>query len=99
MHMRSQAVRLSVTVALGSMVGLLAACEAPEREPFSFYDERIAPVLEPGCARQTTGCHVDNGRGFALGNLDLTSYRSLLKRRDTLAPYGPYSVGLMLLKG
>ena len=100
MHTRSRAVRLCCCGALFILtLGLLAACEAPEREPFSFYDERIAPVLGPGCARQTTGCHVDNGRGFALGNLDLTSYRTLLKRRDTLAPYGPYSVGLMLLKG
>ncbi|HMI91177.1 MAG TPA: hypothetical protein VK509_07425 [Polyangiales bacterium] len=78
-------------------LGVLA-CEAPDRKPFAYYDERIAPVLEPGCARQTTGCHVDNGRGFALGNLDLSSYESLLKRRDVLAPYGPYSAGLLLLK-
>jgi hypothetical protein len=79
------------------VLGLLA-CEPPEREPFAYYDERIAPVLEPGCQRQTTGCHVDDGRGFALGNLDLSSYETLLKRRDALAPYGPYSAGLMLLK-
>ena len=99
MHTRSRAVWLISGPVLGLALGSLAACEAPEREPFSFYDERNAPVLDPGCARQTTGCHVDDGRGFALGNLDVSSYDRLLKRRDTLAPYGPYSVGLMLLKG
>jgi hypothetical protein len=76
-----------------------AACQAPGRESFSFYDERIDPILNVGCQRQTTGCHVDDGRGFALGNLDLSSYDALLHRSDTLDPYGPYSVGLLLLKG
>ena len=84
---------IGITVALG-----LLACEAPERKPFAFYDERIAPVLQPGCQRQTTGCHVDDGHGFALGNLDLSSYETLLHRKDVLTPYGPYSAGLLLLK-
>jgi hypothetical protein len=78
---------------------MVAACEAPGRESFSFYDERIDPILNIGCQRQTTGCHVDDGRGFALGNLDLSSYEALLRRSDTLEPYGPYPVGLLLLKG
>jgi hypothetical protein len=73
-------------------------CKAPQRKPFSFYDERIAPILDVGCQRQTTGCHVDNGNGLALGNLDLSSYDGLMHRKDVLAPYGPYSVGLLLLK-
>ncbi len=79
-------------------IAMAGGCAQPERQPYSFYDERIAPVIDNGCQRQSTGCHVDDGRGFALGNLDLTTYESLMKRADTLAPYGPYSVGLLLLK-
>src|SRR5689334_15514030 len=96
--MHARLLWLCTLIELGLALGLLA-CEAPERKPFAFYDERIAPILQPGCQRQTTGCHVDDGHGFALGNLDLSSYDTLLKRRDVLAPYGPYSVGLLLLKG
>jgi hypothetical protein len=79
---------------------LLLACACEEQPPstFSFYDDRIAPILSVGCQRQTTGCHVDDGRGFALGNLDLSSYDALMRRRDVLTAYGPYSVGALLLK-
>lgn len=88
--------------ALGAgVLGLLlvVGCQAAERKPYSFYEERIHPVLQFGCQRQTTGCHVDDGRGFALGNLDLSSYESLSQRSDVLDPYGPYSAPLLLLKG
>src|SRR5262245_64348066 len=99
--MRVRASDLSIACAslLCALSVLALGCDEPERQPYSYYDERIAPVLEVGCQRQSTGCHVDDGRGFALGNLDLTSYDSLIKRSDTLTPYGPYSVGLLLLKG
>jgi hypothetical protein len=66
---------------------------------FSFYDQRVAPVLEVGCAQQTTGCHVASPGFTAPGNLDLTSYTSLLRRRDVLPASGPYAVGQLLLKG
>jgi hypothetical protein len=90
--------RLHLLLSMACITSLAAGCEAPEREPFSFYDERIDPIVRTGCQRQTTGCHVDDGRGFALGNLDLSSYQSLMRRSDALEPYGPYSVGLLLLK-
>jgi hypothetical protein len=89
--------RRVLPLALGAFA--LAACSSPKRKPFSYYEERIAPILDVGCQRQTTGCHVDDGHGFALGNLDLTSYKGLTHRRDTLDAYGPYSVPLLLLKG
>jgi hypothetical protein len=85
-------------VALAIAAAAATGCEPAERTPYSYYEERIAPVLDVGCQRQTTGCHVDDGNGFALGNLDLTTYDTLMKRSDVLAPYGPYSVGLLLLK-
>jgi hypothetical protein len=83
------------------LCAVLAApgCERAEKTPYSYYDERIAPVLDIGCQRQSTGCHVDDGHGFALGNLDLSSYEALVRRRDVLEPYGPYSSSLLLLKG
>ncbi len=77
---------------------LALGCKEQESSSYSFYDERIAPVLDVGCQRQTTGCHVDDGRGFALGNLDLGSYDSLMRREDVLSAYGPYPVGVLLLK-
>jgi len=74
------------------------ACEERAPSSYSYYEERIAPILDVGCQRQTTGCHVDDGKGFALGNLDLSSYDSLLRRKDLLPPFGPYPVGGLLLK-
>jgi hypothetical protein len=84
--------------ALACSVALASCAPADERE-FAYYEERIEPILEGGCARQTTGCHVDDGNGFALGNLDLSSYDSLVRRGDALRAYGPYPVPLLLLKG
>ncbi len=78
-------------------VGLVACDEVPPPGS-SFFDERIQPVLEVGCAIQTNGCHVDVD-GAATGNLDLSSFDALMRRRDVLPAYGPYSVGLLLLKG
>lgn len=75
-----------------------AGCKEQEPSAFSYYEERIAPIIGEGCARQTTGCHQDDGNGFALGSLDLTSYDSLMRRPDLLDPYGPYPVGVLLLK-
>ncbi|MFW6067660.1 MAG: hypothetical protein ACOC97_04920 [Myxococcota bacterium] len=77
----------------------LGACDDTLPPESSFYDERISPVLVNSCARQTTGCHVDDGQGRAAGNLDVSSFDSLMRRRDVLPPYGPYSLGLLLLKG
>ena len=76
-----------------------SGCSERAESSYSYYDERIAPIFDVGCQRQTTGCHVDDGHGVALGNLDLRSYDSLMQRRDVLDPVGPYPVGLLLLKG
>jgi hypothetical protein len=78
-------------------LAVLSCAPADDRE-FSYYEARVDPILVGGCQRQSTGCHVDSGNGFALGNLDLSSYDALLKRHDTLTAYGPYPVGLLLLK-
>lgn len=87
-------VRLSVLVAL-----LACACQPAEPNSYSYYDERIAPVLQ-SCARSPSGagCHLPREDGTSLGNLDLSSYDALMRRDDALHSYGPYSVGLLLLK-
>lgn len=79
---------------------LVSGCQPAEPDRFSYYEDRVEPVLEGSCARSPAGggCHLPREDGTALGNLDLGSYDSLMRRRDLLAAYGPYSVGLFLLK-
>jgi hypothetical protein len=91
---RGRALAALVTAGLGGV-----ACQTSNPPEFAYYDDRIAPVLEVGCALQTTGCHVATDQQAAVGNLDLSSYDMLYKRRDTLPALGPYSVGQLLLKG
>src|SRR5262245_21395183 len=83
------------------LVSLLyvGACEETSPPAFSYYDDRIAPVIGVGCVQQTTGCHVASPEQTAVGNLDLSSYDALMRRSDVLAPSGPYPVGQLLLKG
>ena len=87
-------VGFSVTVA-GSF---LTGCDEALPSEASFYSERIGPRLEFGCVEQTAGCHLASDRGDATGNLDLSSFEAISKREDALVPYGPYPVGLLLLK-
>ena len=77
---------------------LLGACDPVPPPGGSFYDDRIQPVFEVGCALQTNGCHIDED-GAATGNLDLSSFDALMRREDVLPSYGPYPAGLLLLKG
>ncbi|MFW6085385.1 MAG: hypothetical protein ACODAA_09240 [Gemmatimonadota bacterium] len=79
------------------LVACVACDDAGFRSP-SYYEERIAPVLETSCARQTAGCHLDDGSGRAAGNLDLASYDALMRRRDVLPACGPYPIGQLLMK-
>jgi hypothetical protein len=89
-------VRLLSLVAV--LLSLLLGCEQPEPPEFSFYDDRIAPVMNVGCVQQTTGCHVARADQSAPGNLDLSSFDSLMRREDVIAATGPYPVGQLLLK-
>lgn len=79
---------------------LATGCQQNEAPDFSYYEERIAPTLTSGCARSPSGggCHLAREDGTALGNLDLTSYDTLMRRDDLLDAYGPYSTSLLLLK-
>jgi hypothetical protein len=90
---------MTMRLLLAVFAVLAIACEHKEPPKFSFYDDRISEVVQVGCVLQTTGCHVANKRQAAVGNLDLSSYDSLLKREDVLYASGPYPVGQLLLKG
>ena len=64
-----------------------------------FYDQHIQPIFNNFCVNGTSPCHrIDVATGVALGNLDLTSFESVQKRRDVLRTYGSYPQPLLLLK-
>jgi hypothetical protein len=82
---------------------LVAACaagcrvKAPAQE--HFYDDHIQPIFNSFCIGNTSPCHrVDPTTGIALGNLDLTTFDNVQKRRDVLRTYGSYPQALLLLK-
>jgi hypothetical protein len=93
------AIRAAWGLAALEWLSATSGCGESEPPAFTYYDQRVAPVLEVGCAQQTTGCHVATSQGTASGNLDLTSYEGLLQREDVLPAAGPYAVGQLLLKG
>ena len=71
---------------------IAAACSEPELPSGSFFDDRILPTLTRNCVGSPTGgaCHLANESGAALGNLDLSSFDALMRRRDVLPATGPY---------
>jgi hypothetical protein len=87
--------RLSLSLLLAST--LLGCDSGPPAAP-QYFERVIQPILTTSCVRQQGACHKDDGNGNALGNLDLTSYASVTKRRDVLRTYGSYPVPLLLLK-
>jgi len=67
----------------------------------TFYQRNIEPILTQKCAGNTSGCHstnADDPYKFAAGNLDVTSFENVQKRRDALAPFGAYAYPLLLIK-
>jgi len=89
----------------GVLVGVLAtsalaACgDSPPGR--TFFERNIQPILEQKCAGNTSGCHstnIDDPYAFAAGNLDVTSFENVQKRRDLLSPFGPYQYSLFLIK-
>lgn len=96
-------VRSNSTLLVAALCGLsLLACDSKDRRPATtFYERRIGPILTTACADSGTqsGCHVAaDDRGNAFGNLNLTSYEALSKRRDVLISYGPYALPALLVK-
>jgi hypothetical protein len=67
----------------------------------SYYERNIEPILIQKCSGNTSGCHSTNSDdpyAFAAGNLDVTSFANVQKRRDLLHRFGPYPQPLFLIK-
>jgi WD40-like Beta Propeller Repeat len=83
-------------------VGLVVAagCGAKAPPEHRFYDEHIQPIFNSFCVGNTSPCHkIDPAtHSTALGNLDLSSFEGVQKRRDVLRTYGSYPQPLLLLK-
>jgi hypothetical protein len=84
---------------LGACAALAGGCLTKKPPEAHFYDQHIQPILKSFCVGNTSPCHaVDPATGTALGNLDLTSFDGIQKRRDVLRTYGSYPQPLLLLK-
>src|SRR5437764_2864537 len=89
---------------LGACTALAAGCLTKKPPEAHFYDQHIQPLLKTFCVGNTSPCHAvvsdpkDPAFGTALGNLDLTSFEGIQKRRDVLRTYGSYPHPLLLLK-
>lgn len=81
-------------------VSLLLAlgCSGRERVGTTYYERSIAPIFEAGCVGSVAGCHRDDGTGVALGNLDLSSFEAVQRRRDVLRRHGAFPEALLLIK-
>jgi hypothetical protein len=77
---------------------LLVGCDEGSPDAPKYYQRVIQPILTNSCVRNQAACHQNDGTGNALGNLDLTSFEALNRRRDVLRNYGSYPVPLLLLK-
>jgi hypothetical protein len=88
-----------LTLALAAAL-VSGACTTKEPQPTTYFETAIAPVLQTSCVRTNTGvgCHVSDAKGNAFGNLDLSSYAGVDKRRDLLLDYGPYLQPALLAK-
>ncbi len=77
-----------------------AACNVKEPEHTTYFEQHISPILTTGCARSPTGsgCHVADPKGNAFGNLDVSTFEGVSRRRDLLQTYGPYLQPTFLLK-
>jgi hypothetical protein len=75
------------------------ACKVDKPTSRTFYDQHVQPIFNNFCVGNTSPCHrIDRETGTALGNLDLSSFDSVQKRRDVLRRYGSYPLPLLLLK-
>jgi hypothetical protein len=85
---------------LAAVVCVVVACgESPRGR--TYYERNIEPILLQKCAGNTSGCHAintDDPFAVAAGNLDVTSFENVQKRRDALTPFGAYPYPLMLIK-
>ena len=89
-----------LSASLCALITATAACgDSPPGK--TYFERSIAPILTDSCTRGTSGCHsvnTDSPYNFAAGNLDVTTFERISKRRDVLAPFGAYPEALLLIK-
>ncbi|HEX7452181.1 MAG TPA: hypothetical protein VF294_07850, partial [Polyangiaceae bacterium] len=94
--------RAGVLSTLALSFGLTSSsCTTKQASSSNYYDRKIGIGLVQTCAASPTksGCHVAaDDHGNALGNLNVTSYDNLTKRKDLFLRYGPYGLPALLLK-
>jgi hypothetical protein len=93
--------RTSRILVMQGALGLLlsAGCYTKKSSDQHFYEQHIQPIFNTSCINNTSPCHKpDPETGIALGNLDLSSFEGVQKRRDVLRTYGNYPQPLLLLK-
>ncbi len=82
-------------------VALLLAATACERTPPPevYFEREILPILQKRCTSGAGGpCHVNDGQGRAMGNLDLSTYEGATRRPGLLRRYGSYPYPQFLMK-
>jgi hypothetical protein len=86
--------------AVASLAFLPLSCSVQQPQTTTYFDSTISPILTAGCVRPNTGtgCHASDAKGNAFGNLDLSSFDGVNRRRDLLQTYGPYPRPSLLLK-
>jgi hypothetical protein len=90
---------LAKSRALVALATMGAGCTVHKPPEQHFYDVHIQPIFNTSCVGNTSPCHkIDPDTGTALGNLDLSSFEGVQKRRDALRTYGSYPQPLLLLK-
>ncbi|MDB4941103.1 MAG: hypothetical protein JWP97_637 [Labilithrix sp.] len=90
-----------IVAACAAVIALApASCTTKDAASSTYFERTISPILSTSCVRTNTGagCHVEDARGNALGNLDVATFGGVAKRRDLLLDYGPYGQPAMLVK-
>jgi len=99
--LRSRSSLASLAVAAFAALAFLPlSCAVQQPQSTTYFDSTISPILTAGCVRANTGtgCHVADAKGNAFGNLDLSTFAGINKRRDLLQTYGPYPRPSLLIK-
>jgi hypothetical protein len=88
------------TAAVAAFAFMPLSCTVEQPESTTYFDTTISPILTAGCVRANTGtgCHVSDAQGNAFGNLDLSTFDDVNRRRDLLQTYGPYPRPSLLIK-
>ena len=92
---------LRVSAFLVSTLTVVAAYGGDPPPGKTYFERTIQPILVQSCAGNTSGCHrtnPDDPYQFAAGNLDVTSFEAIQKRRDVLTQFGNYPAPLLLVK-